>query len=182
MIKTQNFPLSVRLAVVLAAAFVALAQVAIAQEPANTPAWGYEDTYQINVAGNLLVADSLINISNAGLHRLAPTPLVNTGYICANVYVFDVDEQMVSCCTCPVSANGTRSLSARRDLVSNTLTPALSTSVTIKLVATTPPGGVNAPTTCNAAALPTANLLATIPPLAANNGGFASVDSETPGA
>jgi hypothetical protein len=172
--RAQNFPLSVRLAVALAAAFVALAQVAIAQEPATAPAWGYEDTYQINVAGNLGTADSLINISNAGLHRTSPLALRFQGYICANVYVFDVDEQMIACCTCPISANGTQSFSARRDLVSNPLTPAASTSVTIKLVANVPLGGPTAPGSCNAAALPTTNLLAAIPPTAANFGGFAS--------
>src|SRR5262249_2498383 len=112
---------------------------------------------------------------NAGLHRLTPiTPLTNTGYICANVYVFTPDEQMAACCTCPVSANGTRSLSARRDLISNPLTGVTPTALTIKLVATTPPGGVNAPFTCNAGALPGGNLLSAIPPTAATNGGFAS--------
>jgi hypothetical protein len=34
------------------------------------------------------------------------------------------DEQMISCCSCPVTPNGLRSLSAQEDLINNTLIPA----------------------------------------------------------
>jgi hypothetical protein len=68
------------------------------------------------------------------------SPTIN-GSICANVYVFTPDEEPVSCCSCPVTPNGLVSLSAKRDLISNPLTPATPTSVVIKLVATAPVGG-----------------------------------------
>ena len=48
---------------------------------------------------------------------------------------------MISCCSCPVTPNGLVSLSARRDLVNNTLTPAVPTSIVVKLLASLPNGG-----------------------------------------
>src|SRR5258707_1596802 len=64
-----------------------------------------------------------------------------TGSLCANVYTFSPDEQMISCCSCPVTPNGLVSLSAKSDLVSNTLTPAVPNSIVIKILATVPVGG-----------------------------------------
>jgi hypothetical protein len=63
------------------------------------------------------------------------------GSICANVFVFAPDEEIVSCCSCPVTPNGLVSLSAQRDLVVNPLTRGTPTSVVIKLLATVPVGG-----------------------------------------
>lgn len=68
------------------------------------------------------------------------------GRICVNVYTFDPNEELISCCACPVTPNGLTSLSARNDLISNTLTPGVPTSITVKLLASVPVGG-----TCNAA-------------------------------
>jgi hypothetical protein len=100
--------------------------------------------YLIGYAGNLNVGDALINITNSGLMgaALQSGSTANiTGAVCANVYTFSPDEQMVSCCSCPVTPNGLRSLSVSRDLLSNTLTRAVPTSVVIKLLATTPQAG-----------------------------------------
>jgi hypothetical protein len=105
------------------------------------------DAFRLRYAANLNVGDSVVNLTNAGtVEGTDPA-----GNICANVYVFDPDESMVACCACRVTPNALVSLSARNDLISNTLTPAVPNSIVIKLVATTPP--------CNAA-LPTALNLA----------------------
>jgi hypothetical protein len=66
------------------------------------------------------------------------------GTICANVYAFSPTEQMISCCSCPVSSNGLRSFSVQSDVLSNTLTASKPTSVVIKLLASLPRGGCNA--------------------------------------
>jgi hypothetical protein len=105
------------------------------------------DAFQVHYAANLNLADSVINISNAGTEGNEPA-----GNICANVYVFSPDEQMIACCACTVTPNALVSLSARSDLISNTLTPATPTSIVVKLLATTG-------RTCNASN-PTAATLA----------------------
>ena len=107
------------------------------------PAAGFTP-FLIRYLSNLNVGDSFINITNtgaAGAGLAAGTSASTTGAICANIYAFAPDEQMVSCCSCPVTPNGLVSLSARNDLISNTLTPAVPTSLVVKLLATLPIGG-----------------------------------------
>lgn len=119
--------------------------------PTSPPVNASSDAFQIRYASNLNIGDSVVNITNAGTQ--AGTDPV--GRICTNVYVFDPAEEMIACCACLVTPNGLKSLSARSDLISNLLTPALPpNSIIIKLLATTPANGA-----CDAAA-PTAATLA----------------------
>ena len=74
---------------------------------------------------------------------------IQNGNICVNVYAFSPDEQLISCCSCPVTPDGLASLSARNDLISNTLTPGVPTSIVIKLVASAGTGVAGAGA-CNA--------------------------------
>ena len=103
--------------------------------------------FQVLDPGNLNVGDSVINITNAGSDTVGGS----AASICANVYAFSPDEQLISCCSCEVTPNALVSLSANSDLVSNTLTPAHPTSIVIKLIAT-----LGAP--CNAATVISSNL------------------------
>lgn len=105
--------------------------------PFNPPA----GAFQMRYASNLSVGDSVINLSNSGS--------ANGGDICANVYVFDPSEEMIACCSCRITPDGLNSLSARTDLISNTLTPGVPTSIVVKLLASYPVRN-----TCNAATGP----------------------------
>src|SRR5579871_557715 len=87
--------------------------------------------------------DSYVNITNTNAPFDDPP-------ICVNVYTFSPDEQLISCCSCYVTPNALVSLSAKNDLVSNTLTPAIPNSVVVKLVSTLPVS----PGTCNPASVP----------------------------
>jgi len=158
------------------ATLVSLSSVTFAQVGATAPAWGYTDTYQLNVLQNLTTADSVVNLTNAGFYTPAGNIFTNTGYMCANIYVFggvapnDVQgEQLAACCSCAISRNGVASVRGRQ-LVSNPLTNVTLTAASIKIVWTTPPGGVNSPGSCNPAGLPGGNTLATT----AGNFGFAT--------
>jgi hypothetical protein len=102
------------------------------------PAAGAQDgPYQIGYAANLNIGDSVVNISNdganGGFHGAG-----TSGNICVNVYAFDPQEEETGCCACLVTPNGLNSLSVQSDLISNPLTPAIPTSLVIKLVASTP--------------------------------------------
>ena len=111
---------------------------------------GPDDAFQVRYAANLNVGDSVINITNAGTQNTTAGALTN---ICVNVYAFSPDEQLISCCSCVVTPNALVSLSARSDLISNTLTPAVPNSIVVKLLATSG-------TSCNASNVPAANLAA----------------------
>ena len=118
---------------ILAVATLALSAVAFAQP---------DDFFQVRYASNLNVGDSVINITNAGtVDGFDPA-----GRICVSVYTFDPAEELISCCSCVITPNGLNSLSARADLISNTLTPGVPTSIVVKLMARTLVGG-----SCNAA-------------------------------
>ena len=114
------------------------------------------DAFQIRYAANLTSADAVINISNAGVNGAAlngPGFGGAAGNMCANVYAFSPDEQLVSCCSCLITPNGLISLSVSNDLISNTLTGVRPNSVVIKIVATSA-GSDFAGTSCtNSAAL-----------------------------
>lgn len=112
---------------------------AFAQNPITA-----DGPYKVKYASNLNIGDSVINITNTGANGAglgSGTTASVTGAICANVYVYNADEEIVSCCSCPVTPNGLVSLSAKSDLISNPLTPATPTSIVIKLLATVPAGG-----------------------------------------
>ena len=133
----------------------ALSVVAFAQ-----PNVTVDSPFQVRYVANLNLGDSVINITNSGARGAglaAGTSAHTTGAICVNVYAFSPDEQMISCCSCPVTPNGLVSLSARRDLVNNTLTPSVPTSIVVKLVASVPLGG----TSCSGSA---ANWGVPVPP------------------
>jgi hypothetical protein len=118
-----------------------------------------QDVYKVNYFSNnvapaviiapavaIIVPDATVRIDNPGL---------TYGNICAMVYVFDADQQLTECCGCVETHNGLRTLSVRNDLTRNPLTGVRSTNGVIKILSTTPVGGV-----CNPAA--TANAVPSI--------------------
>lgn len=114
------------------------------------------DAFQVRYVANLNISDAYINLTNVGtVNGFDPA-----GRICVNVYAFDPAEELIGCCACEVTPNGLNSLSARNDLISNTLTPGVPTSITIKLVANYPVDTKGARVGCNAAGVTGANLAA----------------------
>src|SRR5271168_1755330 len=106
-----------------------------------------DDTFQIRYAANLNIGDSFVDFTNSG----ATVANGVSQNLCINLYTFDPAEELISCCTCSVTPNGLVSLSVLKSLISNPLTPAIPTSIVVKIVTTA--GG-----TCNAASVAPANL------------------------
>jgi hypothetical protein len=133
---------------VLALAATAFSTGAFAQSLDNvntTPS----DYFQISYAANLNIGDSFVNITNSG--ATVPIAVPNAPgdpgtslNLCANVYTFDPQEELISCCACSVTPNALQSLSVVGSLISNPLTPAIPTAVVTKIVATLPIGTCNA--------------------------------------
>ncbi len=131
---------------------------AIAAFAQNVPA--RDSPFQVRYAANLNAGESYIDITNTGANGASlygPGFITtNPGNICVNVYAFDPSEELVSCCSCLVTPGQTVNLGVNRDLTSNTLTPAFSNSVTVKVLASLA-GGDGSGTNCfNSAALVTA--------------------------
>ena len=111
--------------------------------------------FQVRYATNLDIADSFVNITNTGANG---APLLGPGFgspagnICANVYAFSPDEQLISCCSCLITPNGLKTLSAVNDLVDNTLTGEVPTSIVIKLLGTLAGAGGTGTSCTNSAA------------------------------
>jgi len=99
---------------------VALSMVSLAQQI------GPDDALQMRYAAHLDIADSVVNMTNAG---------TSGGSLCANLYTFDPAEELISCCTCTITPGALQSLSVLRSLTSNTLTFAIPTAVVVKIVA-----------------------------------------------
>lgn len=114
-------------------ATAAFATVAFAQNPITA-----DQFFQVRYASNLNIGDSVINITNTGANgaSLYGPGVGAVGNICANVYAFSPDEQLISCCSCLVTPDGLVSLSVVNDLINNTLTGVKPTSVVVKLIST----------------------------------------------
>jgi len=114
-----------------------------------------DSPFQVRYASNLPIGDSVINATNTGASSTIAFPTQN-GNICMNVYTFSPDEQLISCCSCLITPDGLQSLSARNDLISNTLTPGVPTSIVIKLLGSrgTTPASCNASTVTTVADAP----------------------------
>jgi len=145
----------------LVLAAMALSVVAHAQVGA---VYSGDGQYQIGYASNVNSGDSYVNISNDGASMTTTTIAAATnslsvsGSLCVNVYAFNPDEEILSCCSCPITPNGLVSLSVQRDLLNNTLTGRTNpSSVVIKLFATRPTV-TTLGTTSNPCALSAGNL------------------------
>jgi hypothetical protein len=128
---------------VIAAAVSAVAAVAQNPVTADSP---FQVGYAITLApvtssgvGPAVVASSQIFITNTGANGSplnGPGIGTASGNICANVYAFSPDEQLISCCSCLITPNGLSELIVANDLTSNPLTGVVPPSIVVKLVST----------------------------------------------
>jgi hypothetical protein len=101
--------------------------------------------FLVGYAANLQAGESMINITNTGASGASlPGPGFGAavGNICVNVFAFDPNEELISCCSCLVTPDQTVNLGVNRDLTARTITGVVPTSVTVKLLATLAGGGL----------------------------------------
>jgi hypothetical protein len=109
---------------------------------ASTPVFGDgapAGSFLIRYAANLNIGDSFIDITNAGT-TVDPTTGASSN-LCVNVFTFDTQEELISCCACLVTPNALQSISVQNSLINNPLTPAVPSAAVVKLVASVPVTG-----------------------------------------
>jgi hypothetical protein len=85
--------------------------------------------------------DQIIRIVNVGT---LGTPLTSpVGDICANIYVFDPQQELIACCAERITPNELDSAYVGKDLTSNTLTTFIPASGVVKIALTPATGGCN---------------------------------------
>lgn len=129
----------------------------------SAAAFGQDDDPPLPLESGLLAWSTAIHTGDPKINLINPgsigAPLNGPGFgtpsgnICANIYAFSPDEQLISCCSCLVTPNGLASLSVTTDLLSNTLTGIRPNSVVVKLIATIAGTGGTGTNCTNSAAL-----------------------------
>jgi hypothetical protein len=115
--------------------------------------------FQVSYAANPGAGDSIINLINDGANG---APLLGQGFgtlagnTCVNIYAFDPDEELIACCSCPLTPNQVRNLGVNANLTIKTNTGVIPPSVTIKLLNTLSGDGTKLSCTNSAALAGTA--------------------------
>lgn len=89
------------------------------------------DTLKVDYFANANTAgapDGTVRLTNPG---------TAAGNVCANVFVFDANQELSECCSCELTPDGLRTLSVNTDLTHNPLTGVTLTGGVIKIVSTT---------------------------------------------
>lgn len=104
--------------------------------PCSTPVASVLDAFQLKYF-NTNYGSGQITISNAGSASTGNNPADDSsGTICANLYSFDPNEEMQTCCSCPVTPNGLSSVSINDDIIAQNLIVNPSSAITVKVLYT----------------------------------------------
>jgi hypothetical protein len=110
-----------------------LVGTAVAQTPGPPPA-----------APNVYSVDYFANANTSGAPD-ATTRIINPGLsggnLCADIFIFDPNEEISECCSCLTTPDGLLTLSVNNDLTSNPLTGVVLTTGIIKIVSAATSGG-----------------------------------------
>jgi len=128
------------------AATCAVSTVALAQDQVSS----YNYAYFVNA--------NTPGIPEAHMYVVNPGSTGGTspaGDLCANVYVFATNQQMLECCSCKVTPDGLRTFGVNTSLTNNSLLPSSPHTGVIKIVSSAVPGSISSVGTtasCNNAA------------------------------
>lgn len=128
-----------RLRSILALAVLAVA--ALGTQTASAQKWTVQGSKtQIGTTGapDLLKVNYFINANTTGAQDgtvQITNPGSPTGNLCAQIYVYDSNQELSECCSCLVTPDGLRTLSVDNDLTSNPLTGTKLTTGQVSIVA-----------------------------------------------
>ena len=105
----------------------------------------YVDYYSNNYDHGYDQSIRIINVGTLGTPMTSPV-----GDICANVYVFDANQEMLACCAARLTPNELATAFVHGQLTDNTVTTVVPGSGVIKIVLAQPPGSSCTPTTIGA--------------------------------
>jgi hypothetical protein len=94
------------------------------------------DGYQQNYYSG---GDGTLRTINTGQIGSPIDNATNHGKVCADIYVFDSNQEMLACCSCAITANGLLTMPSTL-LLNNSLTGVPFTTGVIKVVADNQPG------------------------------------------
>jgi hypothetical protein len=103
---------------------------------ANPPVATAPDVYAVDYFANANTtgaADATVRIVHPG---------VAAGNLCADIFVFDTNEELSECCSCTITPAGILTLSVDTDLTSNPLTGTILSAGVLKIVSAAPTGGL----------------------------------------
>jgi hypothetical protein len=92
--------------------------------------------YRVDYFANANTAgaqDATLRLDNDGAHAASN--------LCADIFIFDSDEEMSECCACLETPDGLRTLSVNADLTANPLTGEVLNTGVIKIVPVAPSAG-----------------------------------------
>jgi hypothetical protein len=123
---------------------VLVALLAVAAIPSFAQITG---PYLVDYYSNNAATGQKVRLVNFGLNG---SPLSSpVGDVCANIYVFDANQEMEACCSCRITPNGLLTLDVFNVLTSNPVTSQVPTNGDIKIVSTIAGGGACNPLTSN---------------------------------
>jgi hypothetical protein len=102
------------------------------------PSWrvdSFEGVFQLKYF-NTNHGSGHIIVSNAGTLGSGSIVDDSASTICANFYSFDPNEEMQTCCSCPVTPNGLSSLNILEDIVAQNLIVNPSSAIPVKVLVT----------------------------------------------
>ena len=114
------------------------------------------DAYQVNYVRDPIfqfpgtglmffpLLNDVVRVINTGQIGSPIDAGTNQGTVCADVYVFDTNQEMAACCSCPITANGLLQVTSE-NLLFNNLTAVFPDPAVVKIVADLPNAG-----NCNA--------------------------------
>lgn len=110
---------------------VLVALLAVAAIPSYAQITG---PYLVDYFSNNGAAGQSLRLVNFGTNG---TPLTSpVGDVCANIYVFDANQEMVECCSCRITPNGLLTLDKLNRLTINPVTSVIPVNGDIKVVST----------------------------------------------